>query len=133
MGSGPPGRDTDNEGTELRFEVDGAGEAVVVEQLLDRRPDGEGGVILLHDDVEEVGGDGGVEPVDDALVDHGPLRIGEAGRGGAADMVPEAELPEGRVEEAPPLGVGGALKIEDYMNMRADVHSLDLSERDSGV
>ena len=48
-------------------------------------------------------------------------------------MVPEAELHESHVEEAPPLGVGGARKIEDYMNMRADVHSLDLSERDSGV
>ena len=48
-------------------------------------------------------------------------------------MVAEAELAEDRVEEAPPLGVGSAFKIEDYMNMRADVHSLDLSERDSGV
>ena len=48
-------------------------------------------------------------------------------------MVPEAELHESRVEEAPPLGVGGALKIEDDMNMCTNVHSLDLSKGDSGV
>ena len=76
------GEITLHEGTELRFEVDDAGEAIVVEQFLNHRPDSDGSVVLLHDDVEEVGGDGGVEPVDDALVDHGPLRIGEAGRGG---------------------------------------------------
>ena len=48
-------------------------------------------------------------------------------------MVPEAELAKIHVEEASPLGVGGVLKIEDDMNMGTNVHSLDLSERDSGV
>ena len=50
-----------------------------MEEFLDGGPDGEHVVVLLHDGVEEVGGDRRVEPVDDALVDHGPLRIREAG------------------------------------------------------
>ena len=48
-------------------------------------------------------------------------------------MVPEAELHESRVEEAPPLGVGGVLQIENDGNMSSNVHRLDLGEGDSRV
>jgi len=104
-----------------------------VEEFLDGGPDGERVVVLLHDGVEEVGGDRRVEPVDDALVDHGPLRVGETRSGGGVDVVAEAELAEDRVEEAPPLGVGGVLQIENDGNMSSNVHRLDLGEGDSRV
>ena len=74
----------------------------VVEELgADGRPGGVGIVAWLDDGGEQVGGESGVEPGDDAGVDLRPLGVEEHGArvDGAVDMIFDAELAEHNVEE----------------------------------
>jgi hypothetical protein len=86
-----------DEVVELLFGVDRALETVVEEELVDGVPQRRGGVGGLHDGVEDVGGDGGVEPRDDALIDLRPgvVDLHDLGVEGAVNMVEKAELAEG--------------------------------------
>jgi hypothetical protein len=60
---------------ELNFEKNGALQFVVAEEVLDVRPNGEGRSIGLVDEVEDILGDGCVDPVGDAAVDLLPFSI----------------------------------------------------------
>jgi hypothetical protein len=48
---------------------------VVTEVAFNIRPEREGGDARLVDKIEDVGGDGGVDPVDDATIDLPPLGV----------------------------------------------------------
>lgn len=63
------------EGAILGLEIDRAVELVVVEETVDGGPDGVGGGVGGAHDVEDVRGDGVVEPADEALINHGPIWI----------------------------------------------------------
>jgi hypothetical protein len=123
------------DGAELNLQVHSALHLVVAEQALDGAPDGEcRGIQLVHV-VEDAFGTGGLEPVDDCVVVHLPLRIALAERRWGEDVRPEAEFAEDRVEEAASLGVVGFLEAEDRVeeaaplgvdgNVVADVKLLD--------
>ena len=68
--------------------------------------------------------DGGVDPVDDGVVDLLPLGgvLGDGRRG--TDEVIEPELAEDGLEENAPLPIVRRGEVEEDENMRADVHLL---------
>jgi hypothetical protein len=78
----------------LCFQEDGALELIVAEVPLDVGPEREGGDARLVDEVEDVGGDGGVYPVDKATVHLTPLGVTLGKRSGRTDMALQAELAE---------------------------------------
>ena len=82
------------------------------------------GDVGLVDDVEDGLGDGGVDPIDDAVVDHAPFGGALRHRCWSPNMVLQPELPEDGVQEGAPLGVVGFLKVEDDGDVGADVHRL---------
>lgn len=68
-------------GVECLPGLKGAMQDVVEELRADGGPDVEGGIVGLDDGSEEVGGEGGVEPGDDADIDLGPLGVTKHGGG----------------------------------------------------
>jgi hypothetical protein len=123
---------------EFSFNVDSALQLVVAEQTLDVVPDGEGQGTWLVDDVEDILGDGGLDPVDDAVVNHTPLGVVLRHWRWSGDVRFEPELAEDGVEEASPLTIIGFVHVEKDWNMDADVHRLHhgrrrgLSSREGG-
>jgi hypothetical protein len=98
---------------------------VVTEVAFNIRPEREGGDARLVDKIEDVGGDGGVDPVDDATIDLPPLGVALSDWRRGADMVLKTKLAQHRVETAPPLAVVGGGVVEDDGNVVADVHCLN--------
>ena len=90
-------------GAKLSFQVDGAMQLVVVEEALDVVPEGEHEDTRPVDDVEDTLVDGGVDPIDDLLVDLPPFGGALSHGRCREDEDVEAELPEDGLEEAPPL------------------------------
>ena len=93
------------DGVQLGLEVDGAGHLVVAEEPLDVAQEDERGETRLVDDVEDALVDGGVDPVDDCLVDLPPFGVALSDGRCRADEVIEAEFPEDRLKEASPLRI----------------------------
>jgi hypothetical protein len=110
---------------ELSLQEDSALELVVAEVALDVGPEREGGDVGLVDEVEDVGGDGGVDPVDKTTVDLTPLVVALGDRRRRAAVSLEAELAQHRVEAAAPLAVVGSGVVEDDGNVIANVDRLD--------
>ena len=106
-------------------------EFVVAEDTFDVVPDGERRGMRLVDDVEDVFGDGVVEPINHAVVDidHAPLGVAVVFQGRwRVDVVGETELAEDGVEGAAPLAVVGLVDVEDR-DVRADVDGLEQGGR----
>jgi hypothetical protein len=83
-------------------EVAGASLLVVAEEGGDAREDGEGDGTLGHDHVDDVGGDGAVQPAQDSGVD------GSDGRG---DVVSKGILGDGNKKKIAPLGKVGGFEV----------------------
>jgi hypothetical protein len=96
---------------ELSAEVDGAGVLVVAEEVADTTPDGVGGVGVLRDHGEELGGDTVVEPGDDGAVVLHPIVV--ALSCSAVDMIMEPVLTEDGGEGASPGDIVRVIEIQD--------------------
>ena len=79
----------------------------------------------LVDDVEDGLEDGGVDPVDEAVINHAPVGGALRHRHRRPNVVLQPEFAENRVEEGAPLGIVGFLKVEDDGDVGADVHRLE--------
>jgi hypothetical protein len=110
---------------EFSFKEDGALKFVVEEEPFNSMPKGERGEVGLVDDGEDGLGDGVENPVDDARIGHLPLDVAIVCRSRGADMRREAELGEGGIEEALPLGVVAVFKIKMHRNVVPDVDGLN--------
>lgn len=93
---------------------------IFVELLLKTKPYVACGGIMIHDDLDELGADGAVNPRDDDAIHAAPVGgvaaclIGEYGRG-------ERVLSEDDEEEAVPLSVVGRGEVEDSWDESPDV------------
>jgi hypothetical protein len=110
---------------ELSFEEDGSLEFVVTKVTFNIRPKGEGSDVRFVDEIEDIGGNGGVYPIDNAAVDLSPVSSALGDWRWRADMVLKAKLAKNRIETAAPLAILGGGVIEDDENVIADVHRLD--------
>ena len=112
------------DGPQLGLEEDSTVHLVVVEDVLDGAPEGERGDARAVDDVEDTFVDGGVDPIDDRLVDLPPLGGALSHGRRRADELVEAELPKDGLEEAPPLLVVRGRQVKENGNVGTDVHLL---------
>lgn len=100
------------QGAELRVDEKDAGLAIPDELLLEGGPGGVGGRGRSGDDLEEVSGDGPVDPREDVEIHPNPM--GNVGEGGVAqDVVGERILAEGKKQQAAPLVEGRYVEVED--------------------
>jgi hypothetical protein len=114
-----------NQVAELGLEVDSSVQLVVSELILDRVPDGERRCLGSTHDRPNVLGNGVVEPAQDALVHHDPLRIATVGGGRRRSEVgAEPELADEGVEEASPLGVVRLVEVEFDGDVSPDIDRL---------
>ena len=109
---------------QLGIEEDGTVQLVVVEEALDVVPEGEHEDTWPVDDVEDTLVDGGVDPIDDRLVDLPPFGGALSHGRCREDEDVEAELPEDGLEEAPPLLVVRGRQVKENGNVGTDVHLL---------
>jgi len=122
-----------NETPKLCLEVDNAVEFLVPELIVDGSPDGVRRGLGRAYDGANVLGHGVVQPTEDALVCHGPLRVTAVGDGGRREEVrSEPKLADESVKEAAPLGVVGLSEIELDGNVRLDAHRLQNCRRQRG-
>ena len=112
--------------------LDSALDDVVKKLGADGVPGGVSVVVQLDHSGEEVGGECGVKPGDDAGVDLHPLGVVEleVGVSRAVDVIEEAELAESNGEEGAPGAEGGVAEIKDHGNMGLDVNELRCRRRD---
>jgi hypothetical protein len=82
-------------------------------------------VAIAAYDVEHAFGDGGEDPVDDAVIHPAPLAITVIISVGGVDVALEPELAESGVEEVPPLAVISLIHVEDDRDVMADRDPLD--------
>jgi hypothetical protein len=80
-------------------------EFIVPKKALNVRPNGEGSVVGLVDEVEDALGDGIVDPFGNVANNLTPFGITVDDERWGADMANQAELAEDRVDEAPPLTI----------------------------
>jgi hypothetical protein len=90
---------------DLGIEVVDPGIDVVLEELAQGRPKSSGGGGLVEDEIEDLGGDTGVDPLDDGEVIRNQARIGGAGNGVVGDVVTKTAAPEVNLEEMAPVVV----------------------------
>jgi hypothetical protein len=86
-------------------EVVDPGVDVVLEELAQGRPESSGGGYLTEDEIEDLGGDAGVDPLDDGEVVRNPARIGGVGNGVVGDVVTKTAAPKVNLEEMAPVVV----------------------------
>jgi hypothetical protein len=109
------------ERTELSVDEHGVRRAVVEELFLKTEPGDPGGdAIAVMDDIEQVGGDGVVEPKHHYAIHPRPGRVRYAGRI-VEDMVLQGEAAEDEENVAAPLGEVGGLKIQSNRNEISDI------------
>jgi hypothetical protein len=88
---------------DLGVEVVDPGVDVVLEELAQSRPESSGGGGLAEDEVEDLGGDARVDPLDDGEVVSNPARISGAWDGVVGDVVTKAAAPKVNLEEMAPV------------------------------
>jgi hypothetical protein len=115
---------------ELSAEVDGAGVLVVTEEVADAALDGVGGVGVLRDNREKLGGDAVVEPGDEGAIVLHPVVVALGRR--AVDMIAEPVLAEDGGEGTIPDDVIGIIEVEDDGHSVEDVDAVD-DEQSSGL
>ena len=76
-----------HEGAELGVQRVGAGIAVILEELAEGGPELGGGGFVVGDEVEELGGDVCVDPLDDAEIVGDPPWVGRLGNGARLNVV----------------------------------------------
>jgi hypothetical protein len=99
-GGGPLGGVVD-----LNVEVVDPGVDVVLEELAQGRPESIGGGGLAEDEIEDLGGDARVDPLDDDEVIRNPARIGGAWNGVFGDVVMKTAAPKVNLKEMAPVVV----------------------------
>jgi hypothetical protein len=80
---------------------------------LNIRPEGKGCDAWFVNKVEDIGGDGGVYPVDEAVVNLAPFGVALGCGRRRADMGVEAEFAEDGFEAATPLAVVGCCVVKN--------------------
>ncbi|XP_047079718.1 uncharacterized protein LOC124690372 [Lolium rigidum] len=107
---------------EVGLELDGAVLLVVAEEILDGVPDGERSGAGMHDDAEEVGVDGAVDPGEHGVVITAPSRGGRrvGGSGFAGDVGGETVAAESNEEELPPACVVAVGEAEGDRHVELD-------------
>ena len=105
---------------ELGTEVDRMGVLVVAEQVADAAPEGVGGVGVLRDGGETLGGDAVVEPRDDGAVVLHPIVVA-LGRG-AVDVVTETIQAEDGGEGS---SLGCVVRLVEVENDRHPIQDVD--------
>jgi hypothetical protein len=108
-------------GVELDVKRVDARVRVVLEELLKSGRKFSGGSVVIGDQIEELGGDSGVNPLDDHEVIFQPARIGGARRRGWVDMVAKATLAKMDVEEMAPVVEVMSGEIKQDRNKGRDV------------
>jgi hypothetical protein len=103
---------------------------VVLEELLKRGPKFSGGGIVVGDQVEELGGDPGVNPLDYREVVFQPVSVGGARHRGWMYMVAKTALSKVDVEEVAPVVVVVGGKIKRDQNKGRDI-GICIGERGS--
>jgi hypothetical protein len=88
---------------DLGVEVVDPGVDVVLEELAQSRPESSGGGGLAEDEVEDLGGDTRVDPLDDGEVVSNPARISGAWNGVVGDVITKAAAPKVNLEEMAPV------------------------------
>jgi hypothetical protein len=88
---------------DLGVEVVDLGVDVVLEELAQSRPESSGGGGLAEDEVEDLGGDARVDPLDDGEVVSNPARISGAWNGVVGDVITKAAAPKMNLEEMAPV------------------------------
>jgi hypothetical protein len=102
---------------------------IVTEVSFDIRPEGEGSDVWFMDEVEDISGDSGVDPVYQTTVDLTPLAVALGSRRRRANVVFQAKFAEDGVEAAAPLAVVGGGVVEDDGDVVADVDRLNDGSR----
>jgi hypothetical protein len=90
---------------DLGVEVVDPGIDVFLEELAQGRLESNGGGGLAEDEIENLGGDAGVDPLDDGEVVRNPARIGGAWNGVVGDVVTKTAAPEVNLEKMAPVVV----------------------------
>ena len=98
----------------LTVEQDLALQPVVGEENIELSPDGLGVVVIIHHSVEEVAGDGEVEPADNGGVEDHPLLVVDHERRvhGASHVAVKEVLTEHKRKIPLPSGVGRGVLIK---------------------
>lgn len=112
-----------DEGVEFGGEVDGAKLGVAEELVLEVAPDDTRGRRRGQDFMEEVGGDGSVEPSEHDAVHLGPVRM--SGRIVGEYVVRESILAEDHEKHAAPASVVPGGEVERDRDQRLDVENGD--------
>jgi hypothetical protein len=108
---------------ELGLVEDGALECVVVEEVVDGRPQREGvGLALLMDDLQDLVRANGEDPVNNALINLFPIAIALDERRRSEDVAVEPKLVERGVEEHAPVRVVGVGELQGDRNVSMNVH-----------
>ena len=76
-----------------------------MKKLSERGPELGGGCIVNGDEVEELGGDAGVDPLDDGEIIGDPAWVGGLRNGGRLDMVMQTAATRVDMEEVAPMVV----------------------------
>ena len=108
-------------GAELDVESVDARVGVVLEKLLEGSPKLRCRGVVDGDQVEELGGDPGVDPLDDGEVVLDPAWIGGLRHRGGIDVIAEAAATEMNVEEVVPMIKIVLGEIEDDRDEGRDV------------
>lgn len=119
---------------ELAVKMDLALKFVVGEETVELGPDSVSIILVAHHLVEEVLGDGEVEPADDGGVEDHPLLVvhHKAGVHGAIDVTVELVLTKHQGEVRLPSTVGGGGLIEDHRDAIIDVEITNEGEVRAG-
>jgi hypothetical protein len=76
---------------------------VVLEELAQSHPESSGGGGLAEDEVEDLGGDTRVDPLDDGEVISNPARISGAWNGVVGNVITKAAVPKVNLKEMAPV------------------------------
>lgn len=103
-----------DEVAEFSFQVHSMMQLIVAELLADLGPDDVRRWLGSASDGEQILRDGVVQPVDNALVDHAPVRVAAfSGGWWSSEVGVEPKLADEGIEEAPPLIVVGISELKD--------------------
>lgn len=109
------------DGAKLGVESRNAGVAIVLEEAAELGPDVASGGAVGDHEVEQLGGDAGVEPLNNGEVVLEPAWIVRSRRSITGDMVEERASSEMDLEKMTPVIIVVAVKVEDDRDERGNV------------
>ena len=123
-----------DDGAELRLEVDGAGELVVEEEVLDECVRLVRCLVFRHDDIQHVLANGVIQPRADDEVLAAPLWRAISSRSSGSYMADEVVLAQENGDQHAPLGKVRRLEVEDDGDMGLTLTTcIVLEAGDAGV